>query len=147
MYRNIADYGLIGDMHSAALVSKDGSIDYCCMPFLDSPTIFAALLDDEKGGYFSIRPRNDFTSIQEYVPDTNVLACTFKTSGGEAVMFDFMPVETEHLVTPKEHRITRIIENRSGALEFILTFEPRPNYAGTTPLISCKKNIDRKSVV
>ena len=51
MYRSIADYGLIGDLHSAALVSKDGSVDYCSLPWLDSPTIFASLLDDEKGGF------------------------------------------------------------------------------------------------
>lgn len=52
MYKAISDYGVIGDMHTAALVSKDGSIDYCSMPHLDSPTVFAALLDDQKGGTF-----------------------------------------------------------------------------------------------
>ena len=137
MYREIADYGLIGDMHSAALVSRDGSIDYCSMPFLDSPTIFASLLDDEKGGYFSIQPKGVFTSSQSYVDDTNVLACTFKTDKGEAVLFDFMPVKTEHLVTPKEHRIHRCLNVRSGTLEFRLTFVPRPNYASTIPVVTC----------
>jgi GH15 family glucan-1,4-alpha-glucosidase len=65
MYRPIGDYGLIGDLHSAALVSKDGSIDYCSLPWLDSPTIFAALLDDEKGGFFSLQPSECFTSEQD----------------------------------------------------------------------------------
>lgn len=53
MYKKISDYGLIGDMHAVALVSRDGSIDYCSLPHIDSPTVFAALLDDEKGGFFT----------------------------------------------------------------------------------------------
>ncbi len=53
MYKKISDYGLIGDMHAVALVSRDGSIDYCSLPHMDSPTVFAALLDDEKGGFFT----------------------------------------------------------------------------------------------
>lgn len=138
MYRNIGDYGLIGDMHSAALVSRDGSIDYCSLPFLDSPTIFASLLDDEKGGSYSIQPKGAFTSTQKYVHDTNILACTFKTDKGEAVLFDFMPVETEHLVAPKEHRIHRCLNVQSGTLEFRLTFIPRPNYASTIPSVTCQ---------
>lgn len=140
MYRDISEYGLIGDMHSAALVSGNGSIDYCSMPFLDSPTIFASLLDDEKGGCFSIQPRESFTSSQSYVDDTNVLACTFTTDQGEAILYDFMPVETEHLVTPKEHRIHRCLNMRTGILKFRLTFIPRPNYASTVPVVTCQGN-------
>ena len=140
MYREISEYGLIGDMHSVALVSSSGSIDYCSMPFLDSPTIFALLLDDEKGGCFSIQPKGTFSSSQAYVDDTNVLACTFTADDGEAVLYDFMPVETEHLVTPKEHRIERRIEMRRGTLEFRLVFIPRPNYARTVPVVTCQAN-------
>ena len=140
MYREISEYGLIGDMHSVALVSTSGSIDYCSMPFLDSPTIFASLLDDEKGGCFSIQPKGTFTSSQSYADDTNVLACTFRTDEGEAVLYDFMPVETEHPVTPKEHRIDRRIEMRKGTMEFRLTFLPKPNYARTVPVVTCQGN-------
>ncbi|ASQ91610.1 glycoside hydrolase family 15 [Prosthecochloris sp. GSB1] len=136
MFRDISDYGIIGNMRTAALVSTDGSIDYCSMPFLDSPTIFAALLDDEKGGYFSIRPKPLFCARQEYLPDTNILACTFTTAGGEAMLFDFMPVETEHLVTVEQHRIHRCLTVRSGRIEFLLTFSPRPDYALITPHLS-----------
>ncbi len=145
MYREISEYGLIGDMHSVALVSANGSIDYCSMPLLESPTIFAALLDDEKGGCFSIQPKGNFTSSQSYVDDTNVLACTFKTDTGEAVLFDFMPVETEHQVTPKEHRIDRRLEMRKGAMEFRLTLLPRPNYARTVPIVTCHGNTIKAS--
>ena len=140
MYREISEYGLIGDMHSVALVSGNGSIDYCSMPFLDSPTIFASLLDDEKGGYFSIQPKGIFTSSQSYVDDTNVLACNFTANEGEAVLYDFMPVETEHPLTPKEHRIDRRLEMRKGKMEFRLAFLPKPNYAKTVPAVACQGN-------
>lgn len=145
MYLDISEYGLIGDMHSAALVSKNGSIDYCSMPSLDSPTIFASLLDDEKGGYFSIQPKGTFTSSQSYVDDTNVLACKFTTDTGEAVLYDFIPVATEHLVTPKEHRIDRCLEMRKGSIEFRLVFAPRPNYASTIPVITFQGNTIKAS--
>jgi len=75
MYRKISDYGIIGDMHAVALVSLGGSIDYCSMPHIDSPTVFAALLDDEKGGYFKIQPSGKFKSEQRYIEDTNILSC------------------------------------------------------------------------
>ncbi|NEX14110.1 MAG: glycoside hydrolase family 15 [Prosthecochloris sp.] len=140
MYREIADYGLIGDMHSVALVSGDGSIDYCSLPFLDSPTVFASLLDDEKGGFFSIRPKESFTSSQQYVQDTNVLVSTFKNDDGQADLYDFMPVATRHLVTSKEHRIDRCLEMKSGILEFELAFMPRPDYAKTIPVVTCRGN-------
>ncbi len=141
MYLDISDYGLIGDMHTIALVSKNGSIDYCSMPFLDSPTLFASLLDDEKGGCFSIQPKGEFRSSQAYVDDTNVLACTFITQQGEAVLHDFMPVETEHLVESKEHRIERRIDMHKGSMEFRLVFSPRPDYAETPAAVTCDGRI------
>ncbi len=136
MYRPIADYGIIGNMQTAALVSNDGSIDYCSMPFLDSPTIFASLLDDEKGGFFSIQPLEKFTAEQEYVPDTNVLACTFRTTGSVAVLFDFMPAESQQLPDRKEHRIHRCLLAESGPSDFVLRFAPRPDYATALPAIT-----------
>ncbi len=133
MYRLIADYGLIGDLHSAALVSKDGSIDYCSLPWLDSPTIFAALLDDEKGGFFSLQPSAIFTSEQEYIPDTNILSCRFKTEHAEAVLHDFMPVDNTEAGTGKIHRIHRCLKVIRGSMAFTLTLIPRPDYGRITP--------------
>ena len=72
--RSIGDRGIIGDLETAALVARDGTIDYLCWPSLDSPTIFADLLDDEKGGAFWLAPRlADPRRLQLYLPDTNVL--------------------------------------------------------------------------
>ena len=73
-YQPIENYGVIGDMHTAALVGMDGSIDWLCLPRFDSPSVFAAILDDEKGGRFKISPpRGELTAKQLYWPDTNVL--------------------------------------------------------------------------
>ena len=81
-YMAIGDYGIIGNMLSAALVSKDGSIDWCCLPRFDSPGVFAAILDPEKGGSFQIRPAAGFESRQTYSPDTNILQTTFENIDG-----------------------------------------------------------------
>ncbi len=138
MYRNISDYGLIGNMRSAALVSRDGSIDYCSLPWLDSPTIFAALLDDELGGFFAIKPVGEFTSSREYVAETNILSCTFRTETGSVQLIDFMPVG--NTIKPERppgiHRCLRAIEGRM-ALE--LTFAPRPDYGRMKPVIMKEK--------
>jgi GH15 family glucan-1,4-alpha-glucosidase len=136
MYRKISDYGIIGDMHSVALISKDGSIDYCSMPHIDSPTVFAALLDDEKGGYFKIQPQEHFSSRQEYIRDTNILSCAFTTKNGEAQLIDFMPIHTKELFdTQKEHSLHRCVRGLSGRIDFILQCCPRPNYALGLPSI------------
>jgi len=76
-------------MVSAALVARDGSIDWCCLPRFDSPSIFAAILDDEKGGKFGIEPRSHFESSQFYLNNTNVLQTVLQT--GTVTLTDFMP--------------------------------------------------------
>src|SRR5215471_6308676 len=91
-YEPIQNYGLIGNMRTAALVGMNGSIDWLCFPHFDSPSIFAALLDDAKGGRFSIRPLEEpFTSKQLYWPDTNVLITRFLAAGGVGEVQDFLP--------------------------------------------------------
>ena len=79
-------------MHSAALVGLDGSIDWCCMPRIDSPSVFAAILDDERGGSFQIAPLGLYESTQRYLPETNILETTFVTATGVVTLTDFMPL-------------------------------------------------------
>ena len=98
-YRPISDYGVIGDMHSAALVSRDGSIDWLCFPRFDSPSVFAAILDDKRGGCFAIRPAGEHRFSQAYLPDTNVLVTSFQTDAGLATVTDFMPVAADIAVS------------------------------------------------
>src|SRR4051812_23909813 len=85
----IADHGLIGDLQTAALVTTDGSIDWFCAPRFDSPSVFGALLDDERGGHFRIRPAGaEYTSKQMYLPDTAVLVTRFFTGSGMGQIVD-----------------------------------------------------------
>jgi GH15 family glucan-1,4-alpha-glucosidase len=92
-YQPIESYGLIGDMRTAALVGTNGSIDWMCFPHFDSPSVFAALLDDDKGGRFVISPTDDeFRTKQLYFPDTNVLVSRFLVDSGVAEISDYMPV-------------------------------------------------------
>ena len=74
---NISDYGMIGNCRSSALVSKDGSIDWCCLPDFDSPSVFARILDEEKGGYFGFSVKGDYAVTQRYFDNTNILETTF----------------------------------------------------------------------
>jgi GH15 family glucan-1,4-alpha-glucosidase len=91
-YQPIENYGIIGDLHTVALVGMNGSIDWLCFPNFDSPSIFAAMLDNEKGGRFQIAPTVDgITFKQMYWPETNVLVTRFLSTGGVAEVTDYMP--------------------------------------------------------
>jgi GH15 family glucan-1,4-alpha-glucosidase len=91
-YPNISDHGLIGDLQTAALVTTDGTIDWFCCPRFDSPSVFASLLDADKGGYFRIAPdRNDYVSKQLYLPHNALLITRFMTPDGVGEVQDFMP--------------------------------------------------------
>src|SRR5258707_14916126 len=92
-YQPIENYGVIGNLRTAALVGMDGSIDWLCLPHFDSPSVFAALLDDQKGGRFRIAPvGDDFRNKQFYWPDTNVLITRFLDPDGIGEIEDYMPV-------------------------------------------------------
>src|SRR5689334_12895397 len=90
---SLVDYGVIGDLTTAALVSKHGGLDWLCFPRLDGAAVFAALLDEERGGRLRITPSNEYQSHQSYVSDTNVLRTTFTSSQGRAELVAFMPIE------------------------------------------------------
>ncbi len=93
-YQPIENHGIIGNMHSAALVSMDGSIDWLCLPRFDSPSVFGAILDAEKGGRFRIAPAatGELRQKQYYWPETNVLVTRFLHADGIAEIDDYMPV-------------------------------------------------------
>jgi len=93
-YPSIEDHGIIGDLRTAALVATDGSIDWLCLPSFDSPSVFAAILDDRKGGVFRIGPttRSGVRSHQFYWSDTNVLVTGFTGPHGACEVTDFMPI-------------------------------------------------------
>ena len=133
-YPPIGDYALIGDGRSAALVSRDGSLDWLCWPRFDSPSIFAALLDTERGGRFLVRPTGTFRSERRYLPDTNVLETIFHTSTGTVALRDLMPVASEEdkraSLSP-DHEVLREIEGLSGLVEVEVVYTPRPDYART----------------
>ncbi|MGY1605411.1 glycoside hydrolase family 15 protein [Geodermatophilus sp. SYSU D00815] len=123
----IADHGMIGDLQTAALVTTDGSIDWFCCPRFDSPSVFGALLDDERGGRFRIRPSGTaYTSKQMYLPDTAVLVTRFFTSEGMGQVVDFMP--PAGAAATDTHRIVRILDCVRGRMAFEVELSPRFDY-------------------
>jgi GH15 family glucan-1,4-alpha-glucosidase len=127
-YPPIADYGLIGDGQSAALVSRTGSIDWCCLPRFDSGSCFGRILDWERGGYFSIRPVDREATIhRSYRGETMVLETSFRVEGGEAVVFDFMTM-TPKGPTGTGPQILRVIEGVRGSVDFEIEIVPRYDY-------------------
>ena len=125
-YPPIADHGLIGDMHSVALVSTGGTVDWYCCPRFDAPSLFAAILDSERGGHWRIAPsRAGWKSKQLYFPDTNVLLTRFLSEEGVAEVQDFMPVKGPH---ENSHRLMRRVVGVRGRLHFEIEVEPRFDY-------------------
>ncbi|MEE9132673.1 MAG: glycoside hydrolase family 15 protein [Gemmatimonadota bacterium] len=128
-YKPIEDYGIIGNMHSAALVGMDGSIDWYCHPHFDSPSIFAAILDDGKGGRFKIAPtQSDVTHKQHYWPDTNVLVTRFLSPQGVGQVIDYMPVGIPE-GEPGSHWLIRRVQIVRGSMAFRVECRPAFNYA------------------
>jgi GH15 family glucan-1,4-alpha-glucosidase len=126
-YPNISDHGLIGDLQTAALVSTDGVLDWFCCPRFDSPSVFASLLDAERGGFYRIAPdRDDYVSRQLYLPDTAILVTRFMTPDGVGEVHDFMPVTGS---TPTDrHRLVRNIRVVRGVMRFAIEIQPRFDY-------------------
>ena len=128
-YKNIGDYGLIGDRHSAALVGIDGSIDWCAFPRFDSPSVFAAILDSEKGGRFAVTPSEVYTGGQRYLPDSNVLETQFVTRTGSSTLTDFMPFFRRPDRSWVAHGcIIRMLRCNQGDITMRIAYEPKPDY-------------------
>jgi len=128
-YPAIADHGLIGDLQTAALITTDGSVDWFCCPRFDSPTVFAALLDDEKGGRFSISAVDDgAVTKQMYLPDTAVLMTRYLSAAGVAEVVDFMPLDRP--TEASDHRrLVRAVRGVRGEVSFDVRVQPRFDYA------------------
>ena len=126
-YLPIAEHGLVGDLHTVALVGTNGTIDWYCCPSFDAPSVFGAILDKDKGGFFSLRPAGDgWHSKQLYFPDTNVLITRFFTHGGVGEVQDFMPIEDQPDM--HRHRLLRRVVVVRGTMEFELEVQPRFDY-------------------
>jgi len=128
MALRIEDYGLIGDLHTAALVGLDGSIDWLCLPRFDSPACFAALLGSEANGHWVIRPSaGQRTTSRRYRPGTLVLETLFETATGSVRLVDCMPVRETH------PHVVRVIEGISGAVPIEMRMAPRFDYGDIRP--------------
>src|ERR1700677_3422444 len=125
-YQPIEDYGVIGDLRTAALVGMDGSIDFMCFPRFDSPTIFAALLDDTAGGRFQINPAFERPKTRQlYLPDSCILLTRFFSEEGVAEVSDFMPVQKDHAPS----RLVRRAKTVRGEVCYKMNCQPRFDYA------------------
>src|SRR5436190_11279815 len=134
----IKDYTIIGDGRSAALVSNRGSIDWLCWPRFDSSSIFAALLDPEAGGCWSIHPLGTTQATRHYLDETNVLETELSTETGKMVLTDFMPVTSEKNKKAQlwpEHELVRQVRGTDGEVRVILDFSPCLDYGRLGPQI------------
>jgi GH15 family glucan-1,4-alpha-glucosidase len=128
-YQSIQDHGIVGNLNTAALISNRGTIDWLCLPNFDSPSVFAAMLDENKGGHFTISSRtNGVTYKQFYWPDTNILVTRHLSPDGVGEITDFMPVR-EGAHSSERHRLIRRIGVVRGTMSFRAECRPAFNYA------------------
>src|SRR5215813_9983469 len=128
-FEQIENYGVIGNMQSIGLVGMNGSIDFLCYPDFDSPTVFAALLDDHKGGRFEIRPQLTNMRVRQlYLPETNILLTRFLAEEGVVELTDYMPIEKSD---GQPNEIVRMLSVIRGNVHFAMRCQPRFNYAAT----------------
>jgi GH15 family glucan-1,4-alpha-glucosidase len=138
-YARIADYGAIGDGRTVALVARDGAIDWLCLPDLDSASVFAALLDSERGGRFTLEPESVSQTVRRYLPGTNVLETTFTTAAGVVRVTDAMTLPTTGL-SPYRELVRRIV-GLAGEVPVRWYVEPRFGYASAATRINRRAGI------
>jgi alpha,alpha-trehalase len=127
---NNLNYGIIGNCKTAALVSRTGSIDWCCLPDFDSGSFFAHLLDNNNGGYFAVEPIGDYRIEQSYLPHTNILRTRFIRGRNRFELLDFMSrytTDEKNYHCPPD--IIRFIRVLSGRPKVRIDYNPRPNWA------------------
>jgi len=138
-YADIRDYAVIGDGRTAALVAKDGAIDWLCLPNFDSASVFAAALDAERGGTFTVQPSIPFEASRQYVAGTNVLETMFRTERGSVRVVDAMTLPDDCLGPMRE--LARSIEGLSGTVPMRWRFAPRFDYASATPRFEWRADV------
>jgi GH15 family glucan-1,4-alpha-glucosidase len=128
-YLPIEDYAMVGDLYTVALIGKNGSIDWCCLPDFDSPSVFGALLDAGKGGYFRIAPamQDGVNTKQMYFPESNIVVTRFLSHDGVGEITDFMPVKRPGAGN-SEHHLVRAVHMVRGTLDFAIHCRPAFNY-------------------
>jgi len=136
-YKKLEHYGIVGNLQTCALIGNDGSVDWMCLPYLVSESVFASILDNERGGNFSISPQGKFESIQKYIPDTNILQTTFNCSTGIVNLTDFMVARRENF---NFTALLRKVELLGGTVPMHLRFYPRFNYAREPAYIEPSKD-------
>ena len=138
MYRPISDYALIGDTHTAALVSSCGSIDWACLPYFDSPAAFLRILDDKRGGYCSVEPCVAKKITRRYLPGTPILETTFNCAQGTLQLTDFMPLRRRRQSgdmgqdVDADRRIIRLLRCVAGSVDVKLEVKPTFDFARET---------------
>ncbi len=133
-FKKIGEYGIIGNGLTLALVGNDGAVDWMCFPYLDSSSVFGAILDDDKGGSFLVQPTDPWDSAQTYIPRTNILSTTFRTVNGEAELIDFMAAGPEAEQDPANAtRLIRCIRGIKGRIRLVVQCSPRFEYGRLAP--------------
>lgn len=136
-YPPISDYAFLSDCHSAALVSRDGSVDWCCFHRFDASPVFGRLLDWEAGGYFRVAPKDPYTVRRRYVAGTNVLETRFTTEDGSMTVLDCLALRSDNHEEPSDahpyHQLVRAVRVEDGRVPMSLEFHPRFDYGLTVP--------------
>ena len=149
-YRSNLNYGIIGNCESAALIHKDSSIDWCCLPRFDSPSVFGKILDDKIGGTFKIETFGQYNINQEYIDNTSIVRTSFSNGYDKFDIIDYMPryeIENENYHCPPE--ISRIVKKINGQPKIRIVYDPKLDYARGETNSYLKKNfivsvIDKK---
>src|SRR5579863_2647131 len=137
MPASIGDYALIGDCEAAALIAKNGSIDWLCLPRFDSPACFAALLGSSQNGHWQLAPKDRFRATRRYRPDTLILETRFRTAHGTVTVIDFMGGPRR----ASRPSVVRIIRGDRGTVRMRMSLAIRFDYGKTIPWVRQKGNL------